>query len=180
MKILEYERWFQDFSIFTSVYLPTEQHQIERLQDGLRQELKMGLAASQFPTVRDFIEAAQSLEVVAAAGRREGDGKGTMGAEKRKEPASFTRRPPFPKKGKRGQFGQFRKKGGNLGSRGTLGRPMQSSQGGWSLPQTSFLGRVTEGSRTITYPLCVRCERRHPRDCSAISNICYICKHEHR
>ena len=34
----------------------------------------MGLAALQFPTVRDFIVAAQSLEVVAAAGRRESDG----------------------------------------------------------------------------------------------------------
>jgi hypothetical protein len=33
----------------------------------------MGLAALQFPTVRDFIVAAQSLEVVAAAGRRESD-----------------------------------------------------------------------------------------------------------
>jgi len=37
---------------------------------------------------------------VEAAGWREGDGQGTMGVEKCKEPASFTRRPPFPKKGK--------------------------------------------------------------------------------
>jgi hypothetical protein len=58
----------------------------------------MGLVALQFPTVRDFIVAAQSLEVVAAAGWQEGDGEGTMRAEKRKEPASFTRRPPFPKR----------------------------------------------------------------------------------
>ena len=60
----------------------------------------MGLAALQFPTVRDFIVAAQSLEAVAAAGRREGDEQGIMGIEKRKERASFTRRSPFPKKGK--------------------------------------------------------------------------------
>jgi hypothetical protein len=58
----------------------------------------MGLAAFQFPTVRDFIVAAQSLEAMAAAGRWEGDGQGIMGAEKRKEPASFTGRPPFLKK----------------------------------------------------------------------------------
>ena len=75
MTVLEYERRFQDLSIFASVYLPTEQHQIERLRDGLRQELRMGLAALQFPTVRDFIVAAQSLEAVAAAGRQEGDGQ---------------------------------------------------------------------------------------------------------
>jgi hypothetical protein len=35
----------------------------------------MGLAVLQFPTVRDFIVAAQSLEAVAAAGRQEGDGQ---------------------------------------------------------------------------------------------------------
>jgi hypothetical protein len=100
MTVLEYERRFQDLSMFASVYLPTEQHRIERLRDGLRQELRMGLAALQFQTVRDFIVAAQSLEAMAAAGRREGDGHGTMGTEKRKEPTSFTGRPPFPKKGK--------------------------------------------------------------------------------
>jgi hypothetical protein len=48
---------------------------IERLRDGLRQELRMGLAVLQFPTVRDFIVAAQSLEAVAAAGRQESDGQ---------------------------------------------------------------------------------------------------------
>jgi hypothetical protein len=111
MTVLEYERRFQDLSMFASVYLPTEQHRIERLRDGLRQELRMGLAALQFPTVRDFIVAAQSLEAVAAAGRREGDGQGTMGTEKRKEPTSFTRRPPFPKKGKRRTFWLVQKEG---------------------------------------------------------------------
>jgi hypothetical protein len=50
-----------------------------------------------------------------------------MGAKKRKEPASFTGRPPFLKKGKGGQFGQFRNKGGNLGSGGTSSKPVQSS-----------------------------------------------------
>ena len=45
----------------------------------------MGLVALQFPIVRDFIVAAQSLEVVAAAGRRGGDGHDTMGTEKRKD-----------------------------------------------------------------------------------------------
>jgi hypothetical protein len=98
MTVLEYERRFQDLSMFASIYLSTEQHRIKRLPDGLRQELRMGLVALQFPTVRDFIVAAQSLEVVAAAGWQEGDGEGTMRAEKRKEPASFTRRPPFPKR----------------------------------------------------------------------------------
>ena len=109
MTVLEYERRFHDLSMFAFVYLPTEQHRIERLWDGLRQELRMGLAALQFPTVRDFIVAAQSLEAVAAAGRWEGDGQGIMGAEKHKEPALFTRRPPFLKKGKRRTFWSIQK-----------------------------------------------------------------------
>jgi len=180
MTVLEYERRFQDLSMFASVYLPTKQHRIERLRDGLRQELRMGLAALQFPTVRDFIVAAQSLEAVAAAGRREGDGHGIMGAEKRKEHASFTGRPPFPKKGKGGHFGQFRKKGGNFGSGGTSSRFVQSSHGGRSHPQTSLPGGVAKGSRMTTYPLCVRCEHRHPGDCSATSGRCYICRQKHR
>jgi hypothetical protein len=86
----------------------------------------MGLAPLQFPTVRDFIVATQSLEVVAAAGRREGDRQGTIGAEKRKEPALFTGRPPFLKNGKGGCFGQFRKRR-MFWSGGTSSRPVQSS-----------------------------------------------------
>jgi hypothetical protein len=69
MTVLEYERWFQDLFMFAFVYLPTEQHWIERLRDGLQQELRMGLAALEFLTVRDFIEATQSLEAVAVAGQ---------------------------------------------------------------------------------------------------------------
>jgi len=61
MTVLEYKRRFQDLYMFASVYLPTEQHRIERLRDGLRQELRMGLVVLQFPTVRDFIMGAQSL-----------------------------------------------------------------------------------------------------------------------
>ena len=124
--------------------------------------------------------ATQSLEAMAAAGRREGDGQGIMRAEKHKEPTSFTGRPPFPKKGKEGHFGQFRKKEGNFRSGGTSSTPMHSSHGGWSRPQTSLPGGVTEGFRMTTYPLCVRCERRHPGDCSATSGRCYICRQEHR
>jgi len=56
--VLEYERRFQDLSMFASVYLPTELHRIERLRDGLHQELRMGLAALHFSTVRDLIEVA--------------------------------------------------------------------------------------------------------------------------
>ena len=41
LTILEYERRFQDLATFSSTYLPTECHRVERFRDGLRQELRM-------------------------------------------------------------------------------------------------------------------------------------------
>lgn len=84
------------------------------------------------------------------------------------------------KKGKGRQYSQFQKKGGDLGLGNTSGRLVQSSQGGQSRPQTGLPGGATERTRTVTYPLCVRCDRRHPGDCSTIPGRCYICRQEHR
>jgi hypothetical protein len=46
----------------TPHYVPSEQHMIEKLRDGFRQELKQWLIALQFKIVRELIEAAQTLE----------------------------------------------------------------------------------------------------------------------
>jgi hypothetical protein len=35
----KYEKLFQDLSMFSSIYLPTEQHKIERFKDSFRQQL---------------------------------------------------------------------------------------------------------------------------------------------
>ena len=43
MTILEYERRFHDFSMFAPQFIPTEQYMIDRLRDGLRQDLRQGL-----------------------------------------------------------------------------------------------------------------------------------------
>jgi len=51
MSVLEYERRFHDLSLFAPHYVPSEQHMIEKLRDGFRQELKQGLIALQFKTV---------------------------------------------------------------------------------------------------------------------------------
>jgi hypothetical protein len=40
MSVLEYERRFHDLSLFAPHYVPSEQHMIEKLRDGFRQELK--------------------------------------------------------------------------------------------------------------------------------------------
>jgi len=48
MILLEYERRFQDLSIFATIYIPTEHHLIKQFWDGLRQELKITLVAMQF------------------------------------------------------------------------------------------------------------------------------------
>jgi hypothetical protein len=41
LTVLEYKRRFQDLAAFSSTYLPTERHKVERFRDGLRQELRM-------------------------------------------------------------------------------------------------------------------------------------------
>ena len=40
MSVLEYERRFHDLSLFTPHYVPTEEHTIEKLKDGLQQDLR--------------------------------------------------------------------------------------------------------------------------------------------
>jgi hypothetical protein len=45
MSVLEYETRFRDHSLFTPYYVASEQHMIEKLRDGFRQELKQGLIA---------------------------------------------------------------------------------------------------------------------------------------
>jgi len=62
ISVLEYKRRFHDLSLFTPHYVPSEQHMIEKLRDGFREELKQGLIALQFKTVRKLIEAAHTLE----------------------------------------------------------------------------------------------------------------------
>ena len=48
MTVLEYERRFQDLSIFATTHLLTEHNRVEQFRDGLRQELKLILVAMQF------------------------------------------------------------------------------------------------------------------------------------
>jgi len=63
ISVLEYERRFHDLSLFASQFISTEQHMIDRLHDGLRQELRLGLIVLWFESTRELIEAAQALEV---------------------------------------------------------------------------------------------------------------------
>jgi len=53
MSVLEYERRFHDLSLFTPHYVPTEKHMIEKLRGGLRQDLRQGLIALRFKSVRE-------------------------------------------------------------------------------------------------------------------------------
>jgi hypothetical protein len=99
MSVLEYERRFHDLSLFTPHYVPTEEHMIEKLRDGLRQDLRQGLIALRFKSVRELIEAAQALE--ACIGESQG---GHQGIGKKRDGDYFSGRPPLPKKGKSGVF----------------------------------------------------------------------------
>jgi len=71
---------------------------IEKLRDGFRHELKQGLIALQFKTVRELIEAARGQQSHKGAGKR--------------KDMEFLGRPPLPKKGRGEQFLPFKKKGG--------------------------------------------------------------------
>lgn len=66
---------------------------VERLQDGLQQELKKGFIALQFKTTRELIEAAQTLEACIE------EGQSALGMKKDVDLSSC--RPPFSKKGQR-------------------------------------------------------------------------------
>jgi len=61
-KVKEQEWRFHDLSLFAPHYVPTEEHMIEKLRDGLRQDLRQVLIALRFKSVRELIEAAQALE----------------------------------------------------------------------------------------------------------------------
>jgi hypothetical protein len=50
--------------MFATTIVSTEQHRIDRLRDGLWHELRNGLIALHPKTIRELVEAAQSLEVV--------------------------------------------------------------------------------------------------------------------
>ena len=76
MSLLEYERRFHDLSLFTPHYVPSKQHMIEKLRDGFRQELKQGLIALQFKTIRELIEAAQALKACMEEGQQSHGGAG--------------------------------------------------------------------------------------------------------
>ena len=102
MTVLEYERRFQDLTVFSSTYLPTERHKVERFHDGLRWELRMILIAMQFQSMQELVRAAQGMErVIKDTPKSVGEHSQAMGA-KRRDFEFLTKRPPLSKKGKSG------------------------------------------------------------------------------
>jgi len=100
--VLEYERRFQDLTVFSSTYLPTERHRVERFRDGLRRELRMILIAMQFQAVRELVRAAQGMErVIKDTPKPVVKQSQAMGA-KRRDFEFIIGRPPLPNKGKSG------------------------------------------------------------------------------
>lgn len=125
MIVLEYKRWFQDLYMFSSTFLPTKQHKIERLRDELRQDLKSGLIALQFRIVRELIEAAQSFKTVIDEDQQGMAEQGQSRVGKREKHVFFLSRPPPLNKGNSGQFGQLKKKGWDFSSREASGGSFQ-------------------------------------------------------
>jgi hypothetical protein len=80
MTVLDYERRFHDLSLFAPQFVTTEQQIINRLRDGLCQELRQGLVALRFESSRELIEATQALEACMSEGQQ-----GQVGFGKRKD-----------------------------------------------------------------------------------------------
>nr|XP_034898788.1 uncharacterized protein LOC118037019 [Populus alba] len=80
--VLEYEKRFQDLVAFSSTYLPTKCYRVDRFYDGLRQELRMILIATQFQYVRELVRAAQGgllSQKKGRAGNHQNNSKGKVG-----------------------------------------------------------------------------------------------------
>jgi hypothetical protein len=169
MSILEYERQFHDLSLFAPHYVPSEQHMIEKLRDGFRQELKQGLIALQFKTVRELIEAAQALEACMEEGQQSHGGAG------KQKDMEFLDRPPLPKKGRGEQFLQIKKKGGTSTS---FRQDISGRSGSGQTHSRAIVARGHNDQKEIVYPRCAQCEQRHPGSCMVSPGRCYICRGE--
>jgi len=170
MSVLEYERRFHDLSLFAPHYVPTKEHMIEKLRDGLRQDLRQGLIALRFKSVRELIEAAQALE--ACIGESQG---GHRGIGKKRDGDYFSGRPPLPKKGKGGVFEQYRKKGS------LIFLPHQQSSGRVMVGQSHSRENSSTGTgdrKGVDYPFCIKCGQKHPGDCSVSPGRCFVCRGE--
>lgn len=170
MSVLEYERRFHDLSLFAPHYVPTEEHMIEKLRDGLRQDLRQGLIALRFKSVRELIEAAQALE--ACIGESQ---EGQQVISKKRDGDYFSDRPPLPKKGRSGMFEQYKKKG-NL-----MFPTQQQSSGRVMIGQTHSRENSSMGAgdrKGVDYPFYTKCGQKHPGDCSVSPGRCFVCRGE--
>jgi hypothetical protein len=170
MSVLEYERRFHDLLLFAPHYVSTEEHMIEKLRDGLRQDLRQGLIALRFKSVRKLIEVAQTLEacIEESQGRHQGIGK-------KRDGDYFSGRPPLPKKGKSGVFEQYRKK------KSLMLPPYQQSSGRVMVEQSHSRENSSTGTgdrKGVDYPFCIKYGQKHQRDCSVSPRRCFMCREE--
>jgi hypothetical protein len=170
MSVLEYEKRFHDLSLFAPHYVPTEEHMTEKLRDGLRHDLRQGLIALRFKSMRELIEVAQALE--ACIGESQG---GYQGIGKKRDGDYFSGRPPLPKKGKSAVFEQYRKKGS------LMLPPHQQSSGRVMVGQSHSRENSSTGTgdcKGVDYPFCIKCGQKHPGDCSVSPGRCFVCRGE--
>jgi hypothetical protein len=83
--------------MFAPYIVPTEQHRIQKMRDGLRQDLKQALIPHRFETTRELIDSSEALETCMKEGQQ---GQSELGKWKEFE---FTIGRPFFKK-RKGQF----------------------------------------------------------------------------
>ena len=145
MTVLEYEKRFQDLFIFTTTYLPTKHHRVERFREGLKQELKLILVAMQFQSVRELVRAAQGMErVMNDTPRLTSEQSQTTGFKRRDFIPPMGTNPPL-KKGRSGStFRPLPRKRGSFIHGGSSGGARHVNArgfiGGQTLQGTSVIG----------------------------------------
>jgi hypothetical protein len=168
--VLQYEKRFHDLSLFAPHYVPTEEHMIEKLRDGLRQDLRQGLIALRFKFVRELIEVAQALK--ACIGESQG---GHQGMGKKRDGDYFSCRPPLPKKGKSVVFEQNRKKGS------LMLPPHQRSGERVMVGQSHSRANSVTGTgdrKGVDSSFYIKYGQKHPGDYSISPGRCFVCKGE--
>jgi hypothetical protein len=101
---------------------------------------------------------------------------------KRKDFVPPLGRAPYPKKGEGSQsFRQLQKGRGSFVYGGSSEEARRADTrgyfGGQNQQEASTVGRPAE-QREPTNSLCMRCNQKHPGDCSATLRRCYICRGE--
>nr|XP_017239592.1 PREDICTED: uncharacterized protein LOC108212378 [Daucus carota subsp. sativus] len=153
--VAEYEARFVEMARFVDSYVDTDLKKAKRFQQGLRSDIRVGVAALRLRTYAEVVQTAMVIEGEHKMGEKEkeakkrkaevGEGSLNMGSQKRKETPQNR------------NFG-FRSQGQNLNR--PFNRPLPQNHPGNSRPPV---------------PKCASCGKNHSGVCNKPNVTCYRC-----